>query len=177
MVLSALLTFCVVRVDAVVIEPGHVTPLPKSLAASPMQPLAPAPFDLSAPAPQAPTLLACLTAAWALGVAILSTWHVGGWLLLTRMRRGRAINHLKPTLDGIATLMHVARPVGLVESLRVEVPAVIGVLRPVILLPAALVNELSPQHIEAILAHELAHVRRHDHLVNLLQAAVETLLL
>jgi HEAT repeat protein len=53
---------------------------------------------------------------------------------------------------------------------------VVGWLRPVILLPASALTGLSPQQLEAILAHELAHIRRHDYLINLLQAVVETLL-
>jgi beta-lactamase regulating signal transducer with metallopeptidase domain len=49
-------------------------------------------------------------------------------------------------------------------------------LRPVILLPASALTGLSPQQLEAIIAHELAHIRRHDYLINLLQTVVETLL-
>ncbi len=64
----------------------------------------------------------------------------------------------------------------LVESLLVETPTVIGWLRPVILLPLNLVTSLSPAELDAILAHELAHIRRHDYIVNLLQAFTETVL-
>ena len=49
-------------------------------------------------------------------------------------------------------------------------------MKPVVLLPAAALSGLSPEQLQAILAHELAHVRRHDYLVNLLQSMVETLL-
>ena len=62
------------------------------------------------------------------------------------------------------------------ESTLVEVPMVIGWLRPVILLPVAATTGLSSEQLEAILAHELAHVARRDYLVNLLQSVVETLL-
>ncbi len=55
-------------------------------------------------------------------------------------------------------------------------PAVLGVLRPVLLLPAAIITELPPDCLEAILAHELAHIRRHDYLVNLVQMLVEAAL-
>ena len=55
-------------------------------------------------------------------------------------------------------------------------PTVIGWLKPVVLLPASALAGLAPQQLEAILAHELAHIRRHDYLVNLLQTLVETLL-
>ena len=53
----------------------------------------------------------------------------------------------------------------------------VGWLKPVVLLPAAAMSGLTPTQIEALLAHELAHVRRHDYLVNLLQSVVETLAL
>ena len=55
-------------------------------------------------------------------------------------------------------------------------PTVIGWLKPVVLLPASALAGLTPRQLEAILAHELAHIRRHDYLVNLLQTLVETLL-
>ena len=52
----------------------------------------------------------------------------------------------------------------------------IGVVRPIVLVPASALTELSPDHLEALLLHELAHVKRHDYLVNLLQTAAETLM-
>ena len=58
----------------------------------------------------------------------------------------------------------------------VDTPLVIGALKPVILLPAALITELPADQLEALLAHELAHVLRQDYLINLLQSVVETLL-
>ena len=72
--------------------------------------------------------------------------------------------------------LHIARRVRLLESTLVDVPTVIGWLKPVVLLPASALAGLTPQQLEAILAHELAHIRRHDYLVNLLQTLVETLL-
>jgi hypothetical protein len=56
------------------------------------------------------------------------------------------------------------------------VPTVVGVLKPMILLPLTLTSGLSPEQIESVLAHELAHLRRRDHLVNLLQRVIESLL-
>ncbi len=59
---------------------------------------------------------------------------------------------------------------------RVTVPVVIGVIRPMILLPIALGTGLTPDQVQAILTHELAHLRRYDHLVNVLQRLVEAIL-
>ena len=55
-------------------------------------------------------------------------------------------------------------------------PTVIGWLRPVVLLPVSCLTGLSPEQIEAVLCHELAHVRRHDYLVSVVQSVIETLL-
>src|SRR5262249_683150 len=70
----------------------------------------------------------------------------------------------------------IARPVRLFISERVNVPVMLGALKPVILLPLATVNHLSTEQVEAILLHELAHIKRHDYLLNMLQVALETIL-
>jgi beta-lactamase regulating signal transducer with metallopeptidase domain len=64
----------------------------------------------------------------------------------------------------------------LARCAAVAVPCVIGIFRPVILLPPAVLSGLRPDQIESILAHELAHVKHHDQLVNLLQRLIEALL-
>ncbi|QDU56702.1 M56 family metallopeptidase [Aeoliella mucimassa] len=61
-------------------------------------------------------------------------------------------------------------------SARVTTPLVVGVVKPAILLPAAIFSNLTTEQVESLLLHELAHIRRYDHLVNLLQRVVETLL-
>jgi beta-lactamase regulating signal transducer with metallopeptidase domain len=59
---------------------------------------------------------------------------------------------------------------------QVRVPVVVGIWKPIILLPAALATRLTPGQVETLLTHELAHIRRYDTLVNLLQRLVESLL-
>ncbi len=71
--------------------------------------------------------------------------------------------------------MNIRTTVEALESVSISVPALTGWLRPAILLPIGLAAGLTASQLEAILAHELAHVRRHDYLVNLLQSLVETL--
>ncbi len=61
-------------------------------------------------------------------------------------------------------------------SAQVTVPSVIGVLRPVILLPLSFCSNLSTDQVEAIVTHELAHIRRFDHLINAIQRIIEALL-
>jgi beta-lactamase regulating signal transducer with metallopeptidase domain len=124
-------------------------------------------------------ILPGLFAFWTVGVALLSVWHLGGWTLTRRLRHRdvRPVPEPWPSVVGrLRRRLGIDRAVGLLESSRVSVPMVMGWLRPVILVPASALSGLSTQHLEAVLAHELAHVRRHDYLVNLFQAVVETLL-
>src|SRR6266566_1532811 len=79
-------------------------------------------------------------------------------------------------LHRLAARLRVSRPVRLLQSTLVQVPAVLGWVRPVILLPASALTGLTPLQLEVLLAHELAHVRRYDYLVNLIQSVIETLL-
>jgi len=120
-----------------------------------------------------------VSAAWLIGVLLLSSRLLMGWLAAERARR----HHAEPVggrwqaaLATLAERMRVARPVQLLSSAAAGVPATIGWLRPVILFPASALSGLPPDQVEALIAHELAHIRRHDYLVNIVQSAVETLL-
>jgi bla regulator protein BlaR1 len=73
----------------------------------------------------------------------------------------------------LATQLRVKQTICLLESGIAKVPMVIGHLKPVILIPIGLINSLSTDEVEAILIHELAHIRRRDYLVNLLQSFME----
>jgi beta-lactamase regulating signal transducer with metallopeptidase domain len=123
--------------------------------------------------------LRVVVSVWLAGVCALSLWNLGGWLLVHRLRR-RGTSELPGAIAArfftLARKMGVTRPVRALQSALLEVPAVVGFLRPVVLVPAAAAAGMTPQQLDAILAHELAHVRRHDYLVNLLQSAAETLL-
>jgi beta-lactamase regulating signal transducer with metallopeptidase domain len=72
--------------------------------------------------------------------------------------------------------MGLSSRVRVLSSALVRVPCAVGALHPVILVPVGVLAGLSPNQLEAILAHELAHIRRHDYLANLLQTCVETVL-
>lgn len=116
---------------------------------------------------------------WVLGVVLLSVCHLGGWFQARRLTRRDARPAAAAWTARLGVLrerLGIGRAVELLESARVAVPSVVGWLRPVILVPASAFTGLAPQQLEAVLAHELAHVRRHDYLINLLQTAVETLL-
>ncbi len=116
---------------------------------------------------------------WSLGAGVLALRMVCG-LAWVRRRSRPGQYRLDPAwqarLDQMARGMGVARRVtlGLVDDLTSPVTA--GWWRPVVLVPASLVSGMPPQLLEALLAHELAHVRRCDYVVNLIQSAIEILL-
>ncbi len=119
-----------------------------------------------------------LVLGWLLGVFGLSTWHLGGWAQLQRMKR-RLVSEVAAPLHAraaeLAGRLGIRRAIGLWASPLIDVPAVVGWIKPVILLPVGAVTGLSVEQLEAILAHELAHVRRCDYLINLIQTVVEIL--
>jgi beta-lactamase regulating signal transducer with metallopeptidase domain len=119
-----------------------------------------------------------LVLAWLAGVAACSLRLGLGWLRLRQLKSAGsdAAVHWQDVAAGLAQRLGVSRPVRFLESLLVEVPTVVGWLRPVVLLPARALTGLTPVQLESLLAHELAHIRRDDYLVNLLQTLIETLL-
>lgn len=125
------------------------------------------------------SLLPWLVLSWLAGALMLSLRFLGGWTSVQRLKLKRinlATQDWQEMIVRLSRRLRLSRPVRLCESALVEVPTVIGWLRPVILVPLSLLTGLDGQQIEALLAHELAHIRRQDYLVNLLQTAVETLL-
>jgi beta-lactamase regulating signal transducer with metallopeptidase domain/Flp pilus assembly secretin CpaC len=116
---------------------------------------------------------------WAGTVWILSLRLLGGWLKLQQLLRKPGVSAgatFEQALARLSTQLGITRPVKLIRSNSVDTPAVLGWLRPVILLPASALTGLTPAQWEAVLAHELAHIRRHDYLVNLFQSIAEMLL-
>lgn len=123
--------------------------------------------------------LPTVVALWFLGVIVLSSRLGVSWLRARRLMAYDAIeagDEWQRACARMAAALGLRRVIRLLESTAVHVPSVIGALRPVILLPASTLTGLTPQQIDMVLAHELAHIRRHDFLVNLLQACAETLM-
>jgi beta-lactamase regulating signal transducer with metallopeptidase domain len=122
-------------------------------------------------------LLPWLVGVWLVGVVILSARLLLGWIHIRRLcSTGQsAPPPWSSALHRLAALLQVRHAVRLLQSSRIKVPMVIGWLRPVVLVPASALTGLSAQQLETILAHELAHIRRHDYLINLAQTLAETL--
>jgi len=123
--------------------------------------------------------LPMIVALWLAGVGLMAVRLALGLVEVRRLTRGGLLTPDGELRDVIARLTQrsgIRRPVGWFLTLRVEVPTVVGWLRPTVLIPAANAARLTLRQLEALLAHEIAHIRRHDYLVNLIQAAIETIL-
>jgi GWxTD domain-containing protein len=124
-------------------------------------------------------LLPWIAPFWMLGVLAFQLRSLAGWIAARRLRRSGvccAAADWTARLERLASRIRISRPVTLFESSLADAPLVIGYLRPVILMPAGLLTGLPAAQVEAILAHELAHILRQDYLVNLAQTFVEGLL-
>jgi len=120
-----------------------------------------------------------LVEAWFAGVVLLSIRSIGGFVLVERIRRRESTGVADSVLEICLELqdrMGISRMVRYCQSLHLEAPVVVGWLKPVVLLPVSAITGLSQAQLEAVIAHELAHIGRYDAFVNLFQVAVETLL-
>lgn len=121
--------------------------------------------------------LPLIVGAWLLCILALAARSALGLAWIARARRdGVRHAHWQATLSQMARRLGITRHVALRVVDALASPVTAGWWRPVVLVPAALVSGMPAPLLEALLAHELAHVRRHDFLVNLLQHVVETLL-
>ena len=174
---------------AVTNQPTPATPDPidKPLALQPAIVAIPSPQSVL-PTPRSPMsslaqriepAIPWVVIAWALGVALLSVWNLGGWIAAQRLKVLGTLPvgaEIIAAVEKLAGRLKLTKPVRVLHSLLAETPVVIGWLRPVVLVPTSVLTGLSRAQLEAVLAHELAHIRRHDYLVNLFQVAAETLL-
>ncbi|MEZ4702389.1 MAG: M23/M56 family metallopeptidase [Rhodothermales bacterium] len=120
-----------------------------------------------------------LVALWLIGVLVMSFRLALGWREVHRMRRlpGRPLDAgLAEAVDRLMRSLGITHRVRILATDRAGEPMLIGWLKPVIMIPAALLAGMPPAHVEAILAHELAHIRRHDYLFAVLQSILEAVL-
>lgn len=123
--------------------------------------------------------LSCLVCAWFGGVLVFGLRALGGWLLLERLHRETReplAGNLAARCLKLQDRLGVTRTVRYLHSRLVDAPAVMGWFRPVVLIPITALTGLSSEQLEAVIAHELAHIKRLDCFVNLFQIAAETML-
>lgn len=116
---------------------------------------------------------------WCVGVVLMSFWNVGGWVAVQRLKiecTTPVSAEVESQIARLARRLGIARAVRVLQCMAIDSPIVIGVFKPVILVPASVLTDLPPSQIEALFAHELAHVLRQDYLINLIQTLLETLL-
>ena len=127
---------------------------------------------------QHPSISRWIFMIWVVGVMLFSVYHLLGW----RRARGFVKRGTSPApsvwqerFEKLRDELRVRKLVSLLSSSLVKVPCVVGWMKPVILVPVSMFTSLDPSEIEMILMHELAHVRRYDVLINIVQTTMEIL--
>ncbi|MBI4889618.1 MAG: GWxTD domain-containing protein [Acidobacteria bacterium] len=152
MAAAPLATYLTLTADRLILD-IHLAASPAALAA------------VAAIASARPVWIQWLAQFWTTGSALVLLRSVGAWALAwSRTRRGQT------------ELIDARGRVRIYRSFTAAAPYAFGALRPVILIPAAALLRLTPRQLEAVIEHELAHIRRHDYAVNILQTLVEGLL-
>ena len=123
-------------------------------------------------------VLPWLVLTWGIGVALMAWRALRQWQALERIARhcARPSSDLERMLASLAKRFNLVRSIRVLVSEQIDTPTLIGWIKPVVLMPTAVALGFPRHQVELILAHELGHLRRYDHLVNLAQAVVETLL-
>jgi beta-lactamase regulating signal transducer with metallopeptidase domain len=119
-----------------------------------------------------------LVICWLIGSGILLLRFAGGWIFTERLRMNAKIvmdKEWRARFGVIIAKMNISKAVEFRETAKVLTPMVIGTFSPVVLIPIGLLSGFSTAQVEAILAHELAHIRRNDYLINMLQSFVEVI--
>ena len=115
---------------------------------------------------------------WSIGVVVM-TIRLFLALAVTGRHRRKAVLIQEPDLldrlQNLSALQGIKKKIRFAVTHTLKNPGVIGIIKPMVLIPVSMMTGLSAADLEAVVAHELAHIRRHDYLFNLLQMVVETL--
>ena len=115
---------------------------------------------------------------WLIGVAVFGIRLLGGMAYVRILKKGAVDildEHWNNRIVAIAGKLKIKRSIRLVESIKVNSPIVLGYLKPVILFPLGLIQGMPTDQVEAILTHEIAHIKRADFLINLLLSALQVI--
>ena len=116
---------------------------------------------------------------WLVGSPLIMAWSMAGLAGAERLRRlssPTGDRELDALCRRLARSLKISRDVSIRVCTRIAAPVLVGLVRPVILLPPSLLSGLTPRQLEMILLHELAHVRRYDNLMNFAQRMIESAL-
>lgn len=117
--------------------------------------------------------------AWLIGVAVMllrAVYIAAGGAKLRRQCRPLEDKHILALVEQLRQCLGIARRIRVAVSEHIAVPGVVGCIWPTLLLPASMISGIPADDLRAILAHELAHIRRYDYLVNFCQMVIEAIL-
>lgn len=123
--------------------------------------------------------IALITSFWMVGLLFFGLRLMGGLLYVQHLKvsaRLPGADHWQHMLDEMADRLQIPYRVFLLESGKIIMPMTVGFIKPVILFPVGMLNRLPIEQVEAIIAHELAHIYRYDYLFNIIQSVIETIL-
>jgi len=110
---------------------------------------------------------------WLIGIALNSARLVWGWRNTYQVKRSTSNTQvLEASIEKLRRLLKIKKNVAAFISAHVDVPCIMGYFKPVIILPAAVITQFSAEQIQSILIHEMAHIRRNDYFVNVLQQII-----
>ena len=115
---------------------------------------------------------------WLLGVGLFLLKLLGGvsYVYYLRSQHNFPVDeYWSEMIQNLSKRVNLSKKIDLVESALVRSPVVVGYLKPIVLFPIGAINRLNPQEVEAILAHEIAHILRHDYVFNIIQSVIEAL--
>ncbi len=114
---------------------------------------------------------------WISGTIIFCLRILTGLLYIGKLRERSVLIHGEWSLrvQSLADQLQIHRWVSLGESKHIQIPIVIGYLKPIILIPVGMCSNLSTDQLEAIFLHELMHIRRKDYLINVIQSFLEAI--
>lgn len=120
-----------------------------------------------------PLIILC----WAVGALFFALRMVSAWWYVSKLRTESLVidDVWNDRLQTLARHLGINRVITLAQSARIHSPMVIGCLKPIVLVPMGMLAGLPAEQIETIFIHELAHIRRHDYIINLVQSFVETI--
>ncbi len=113
---------------------------------------------------------------WLLGMLVFALKFLGGLAYTQRLKHYRVqpvSDEWQQTFSRLAEMLNLKKAARILQSTLVKVPMVVGYFKPVVLIPVSAFTGLSPEQLETVILHEMAHIVRKDYLINILQSVAE----
>lgn len=127
------------------------------------------------------TMAAAILFVWIAGVMFFILKFFGEFLYINRLKKSlknpKGGSYVLDELSRkLSKRLGIKRNIRIMNSVDFKIPSVLGFFKPIIILPMGLINGLSTEQVEAVILHELAHIKRKDYLLNIIQKLIETLM-